>query len=502
MVKAASERSGAVVVSVDRFVSVHWTLYGGTMAQDAPTVGLALIVKNEADSLPALLESIEGAFDAVVLVDTGSKDATVPIFAAWAKEQDGLDWQVADFAWVDDFAAARTFADSLLDTDWTCWADADDVLAGAQNLRQLAADAPPEVVAYVAHYAYAHDSFGNCVCTLKRERLVRRGHGTWWGRVHEAQLLDGPTITVDPGVVQWIHRKSLDAKPSQPRNLRILRKWNRDEPNQPRVLGYLGTELAATGRHKQALAHYRAYLRLKTGWDEERCQIHRKHAMSLLALGRLEEAKQTAHEAMNVMPLWPDSYLTLAQACYQAGEWEKAAQWAHRVLELGQPDSLLILNPLDYTLQPKLVIAGAYGALGRHDEAIAIAQECLQVVPHQPALQASVAEWRSVSKRESTAAFVTQYAGQLVAHDEQLKALTFLQDAVPYYAHDHPEVVAMRSALRERVAPLLEPAGTAQHYESGTEGGYEDISAVASLPRARMLAEGILEQAQEAGRGR
>jgi glycosyltransferase involved in cell wall biosynthesis len=119
----------------------------------APTVGLALIVKNERETLPGLLESIAGAFDQVVLVDTGSKDGTWDVFKDWARETLGPDdtlhprgfetWKVAKFEWVDDFAAARTFADSLLDTDWTCWADADDVLRGADRLRGLAAEAPP-----------------------------------------------------------------------------------------------------------------------------------------------------------------------------------------------------------------------------------------------------------------------------------------------------------------------------------------------------------------------
>ena len=39
------------------------------------TVGLAIIARDEADTLPGLLESVRGAFDQVVLCDTGSTDA-------------------------------------------------------------------------------------------------------------------------------------------------------------------------------------------------------------------------------------------------------------------------------------------------------------------------------------------------------------------------------------------------------------------------------------------
>jgi tetratricopeptide (TPR) repeat protein len=465
----------------------------------APTVGLALIVRDEEESLPGLLESIAGAFDRVVLVDTGSTDRTVEIFTDWAASEPAtMSWQVGHFEWCDDFSAARRYADSLLEgCSFYVWADADDILMGAQHLREIAANTPDVIAAHVGSYTYAVDGFGNTICTLKRERMVRAGHGTWWGRVHEAQLLDGPTMEIDPAQVCWVHRKSLDAAPSQPRNLRILRKWLKDEPHNPRVLGYLGTEEAAMGNHKRALGYYRRYLKLKTGWDEERAQIHRKLAMSHLALGDPQAARNIALEALKVLPLWPDSYLSLAQAHYSLGEHEKAAQWAQRVLELGQPSSLLILNPTDYTLAPRLVIAGAYGALGRLDDAIAFAEEALGIVPHLPDLQYALDGWRQTAKREYTAKTVIGFAQMLCAHDEQLPALTLLEQCVPHFAKDHPEVVAARSQLRERVYPLLDPAGTAEHYEFVTEDGVPDHTVMARLPRARMLAEGIAEQIAE-----
>jgi tetratricopeptide (TPR) repeat protein len=466
----------------------------------APTVGLALIAKNEEANLPGLLSSIEGAFDRVVLLDTGSKDATVKLFREWAYEQLeadlGFSFDVGHFDWCDDFAAARTAADELLgDVDFTCWADCDDRIEGAEHLRALAAQAPPELAAYVADYRYATDQHGNTVCTLRRERLVRRGMGTWWGRVHEAQLLNGPTTLIDPALVLWVHRKSHEtSQPSQPRNLRILRKWLKDEPTNPRVLGYLGTEEAAMGRHKLAVSYFRRYLKLKTGWDEERAQIHRKLAVSLNALGEHHKARTVAYEALNLLPSWPDSYLSLAQCCYHLGEHRQAIEWAQRVIELGQPESLLILNPLDYTYHPRLVLAGSLGALGDIEAAIGHAEAALGAVPDNGQLQQALAGWRRTSKREYTARTWVGAAQQLVAHDEQLKALALLEDTVPHFAHDHPEVVAARSQLRERVYPLLDPSGTAEHYEDATEGGYEDIAAVGNLPRARLLRETIREQ--------
>jgi tetratricopeptide (TPR) repeat protein len=466
-----------------------------------PTVGLALIVRDEEDSIARCLASFWDHVDVVAVLDTGSKDKTVDVVQAFARERGEEDkLRLGHFDWCDDFSAARIAADALLDgCDFCAWIDADDELVGAQNLRALAAQAPADLAAYVADYDYARDGHGNCVCTLRRERLVRRGAGAWYGRVHEAQLLTGPTTLVDPSVCLWVHRKSHEAKPSQPRNLRILRKWLKQEPQNPRVLGYLGTEEAAMGRHKLAVGYYRRYLRLKTGWDQERAQIHRKLCLSLNALGQHHKARTVAYEALSLLPAWPDSYLSLAQCAYALGEHAQAAQWAQRVLELGQPDSLLILNPLDYTLHPRLVLAGACGALGDVEAAIEHASAALAIVPSLPDLQAHLAGWKSVSKREYTARTVVGYAQSLVAHDEQLPALRFLEECVPHFAKDHPDVVAMRSQLRERVYPLLDASGTAEHYEEATEIGIPDLQVAASLPRARLLRDGVLEQLAERG---
>lgn len=466
----------------------------------APTVGLALIALNEERSLPRLLASVEGCFDRVVLLDTGSRDRTVDAFIAWAREQPGVTFSVGRFDWVHDFAAARAAADELLgDVDWTCWADADDEIVGADHLRSLTTQAPPELSAWVFDYDYSTDEHGNLVCVLKRERLVRRGAGQWSGRVHEAQLIAGGSTVVDRRLVRWVHHKTIDAKTSNLRNLRILRAWVKDEPHNPRVLGYLGTEEAARGQHKRAVSYFRRYLKLKTGWDEERAQIHRKLSASLMALGRHNEAAQTALAALAVVPDWPDSHLSLAEACYQLGEYDKSVKWAREVLRLGQPDSLLILNPLDYHWKPRVVLAAALGALNRVDEALAVAQEALAVVPDHTELRRHAVGWRTTSEREHIAATWVGCAQMLIRCDEQLKALTLLEQTVPYFATDHSSVVVARSQVRERLLWTRDPALYAQHYRTGgskAEDFHTDeraLQVAQALSRAHFLARNVRE---------
>lgn len=468
---------------------------------DQPTVALALIVKNEADNLSRLLASVEGCFDEVVLVDTGSRDKTIEVFEAWCaterERQPTFRHVVGHFDWVHDFAAARNHADTLTTCEWQCWADADDEIRGAQNLRTLAAQAPADLAGFMCGYDYAQTEGGTCCCYLIRERLVRRGWTNWIGRVHEAQLpLRGGFTRVDASICEWVHRKHQTAPVSQRRNLRILRGWLKDEPTSPRVLGYLGTEELGMGRHGRAISYFRRYLKLKTGWDEERCQVHRKLSIALAALDRPAEARDVALEALKVMPNWADTYLSLAQASFQLEECGKAIEWAQRVLEIGQPDTMLIVNPLDYTLLPRTLLAAAHGQLGQIEEAIDWAEQAAQIAPDHEELQRHLAGWKATSKRNLTAQSLCAYLKMLVDHDEQLKAFTVAEQGAPYFVTDHPDVVQIRSLIRERVRPLLDSA--AEHYEPGTEEGVTDLNVIGMLPRARFLAAGLNEQLEEA----
>ena len=468
-----------------------------------PSVGLALIVKNEADNLPTLLASIEGAFDQVALLDTGSTDQTKSVFRKWAKAEKETNpdfhYVVDDYRWIDDFADARNTADGLLNTDWFCWADADDEILGAQNLRALAAQASDDVAAFVCGYDYARDQNGNCACYLRRERLVRAGAGRWTGQVHESQIVEGRQQDVGPDTVLWRHRKE-DVGESSDRNRRILESWVEKEPENPRVLSYLGTEYLVIGDHEKAAPYFERYLDLRTGWDEERAQVHRKLSQCYNIMGQQEKAIDTALMAVELMPDWPDSYLSLAEAYHQVGQFEKAVYWCDRVLEIGQPDTLLIINPLDYSLQPLLVKSSALGGLSRWDDAIAVADRALEINPNQPDVRNTLDGWRASSMRDATASTWCAAAMQLVGTDEQLKALRLIENTVPGFAVDHPEIVQLRSQLRERVRPLVDPDGYADHYESGgskpedfiPDDQVDEISG--RLPRAGFLLEGVKEQ--------
>lgn len=99
-----------------------------------------MIVKNEQNVLARCLDSMADLMDEIIIVDTGSQDTTKEIAAKYTDK-------IYDFAWIDDFAAARNFAASKAQMDYIYTADADEYLdeANREKLRQLKEALLPEI---------------------------------------------------------------------------------------------------------------------------------------------------------------------------------------------------------------------------------------------------------------------------------------------------------------------------------------------------------------------
>jgi len=88
-----------------------------------PTIGLSMIVKNEAHTIRACLESARELVSQIVIADTGSTDNTCDI----ARE---LGATIVAFPWEHHYANARNAALKPVTTDWVLVLDADEELDG------------------------------------------------------------------------------------------------------------------------------------------------------------------------------------------------------------------------------------------------------------------------------------------------------------------------------------------------------------------------------------
>lgn len=101
-----------------------------------------LIVKNEAESLPRCLASLQGVADQTIVVDTGSTDQTQEIANQFGADLFGLKWP-------DHFGQARNFALAQAQGEWILQIDADEWLepSDALALKAHLATAPAAIYA-------------------------------------------------------------------------------------------------------------------------------------------------------------------------------------------------------------------------------------------------------------------------------------------------------------------------------------------------------------------
>lgn len=89
---------------------------------DRPTLSACMIVRDEAEVIGIALAALRDFVDQIVVVDTGSRDATVDIARAHGAD-------VESFAWCDDFARARNVSLQRASGDWILVVDADEWIA-------------------------------------------------------------------------------------------------------------------------------------------------------------------------------------------------------------------------------------------------------------------------------------------------------------------------------------------------------------------------------------
>src|SRR5262245_43766315 len=113
------------------------------MSAPPATLSLCMIVREAEHSLAAALASARPYVDELIVVDTGSRDQTKRIAAEHGA-------RIFDFAWCDDFSAARNHSLAQATCDWIFWMDADDILPAesGQELRSAIASCPHRDAAF------------------------------------------------------------------------------------------------------------------------------------------------------------------------------------------------------------------------------------------------------------------------------------------------------------------------------------------------------------------
>lgn len=279
-------------------------------------LALVVIARNEQRCIERCLRSVAPFVDDMLVVDTGSTDATVQIAEACGA-------RVLHFDWVDDFSAARNFALDHCAADWCLVLDADEWLdqGGAELAALRQAPAQPPFVGQLEVRSEFDARTGGAQGEVHSasswiSRLLPRGVH-YEGRIHEQPVHSLPVKRMNVRIGHDGYRE-LQRQAKRARNQHLLQMALREHPDDAYLLYQSGKDLETA---EDFVAAVPLYLRALTVLRQEADAAAQAPAwlhdlvvrlmFSLKSAGHFEAAVQLAEREM---PHWqnsPDFYFAL-----------------------------------------------------------------------------------------------------------------------------------------------------------------------------------------------
>jgi tetratricopeptide (TPR) repeat protein len=305
-------------------------------------LSLCMIVRDEEEMLGRCLSAVVDAVDEIVLVDTGSSDATIEIARSFGA-------RILQYEWSGSFADARNVSFDAAGGDWLMYLDADEVLVAddVALLRSLTGRTWREAFSMteINHTGELHDG---AAVTHEALRVFRnRPQYRFQGRVHEqiAGRLPGYLPErVEASGVRIEHFGYLTAvrerRGKSKRNIELLRAQQAEGPSTPFLHYNLGSEYAAAGDTVSALAEFeRSWAMLADEGEIDRHEyapaLIGRLVRALRACGLHADAIARAEEGLAHFPGFTDLIYEQALATATLGRLDQAVELLERCVEMG-----------------------------------------------------------------------------------------------------------------------------------------------------------------------
>ncbi len=277
--------------------------WGGDAPQ--PRICAAMIAKDEERFLAGCLESIAGEVDDVVVVDTGSRDATPDIARHHGARLHRIDW-------TGDFSAAINHALDHASGDWILYIDADERLRCPHpgDLRRAVADPAAAAVLLRLRPKMNSTCYHEIRLFRRDERIRFRSaiHETVHPAILDVCRSDGQSIVrADVGIDHLGYEGDLTHK--FVRNLEPLQRSVAATPERVFLWVDLGASLAGLGRRDEAIAAHRMAIAQSLRTDNAK---HRRDAarawQHLIALHVDADPALAAEIAAEAVAAYPDDH--------------------------------------------------------------------------------------------------------------------------------------------------------------------------------------------------
>lgn len=260
-------------------------------------LALVMIARDEAHAIGRALASARPHVDRMIVLDTGSVDDTRSIAA-------GEGAQVHDFAWVDDFSAARNAALARSDAAWNLVLDADEWVE-AGSLTQL----PPRDRLGLVRLNNVSDTPGQEAASSWLPRLLPRGV-RYEGRVHEQPVGVARSVRT-PLVLGHDGYTAANLERKAGRNEALLMAELQVTPEDAYLWYQLAREHQVRGRPPQAALCFAEALRLAPADTPWRHGLVVRALTAFKTAGQFDQALDLAGAEIDRWPNSPDFYFAL-----------------------------------------------------------------------------------------------------------------------------------------------------------------------------------------------
>ena len=324
-------------------------------------ISACYIVRNEAAKLARSLESLRGAADEIVVVDTGSTDDTRKV-----AEQNGA--RVFSFPWQDDFSAARNVSLTHATGDWILVVDADEYFPDgmARNLRQAIRRYGKEKDLLLLVRRELDEDQGKVLLDSYVPRVLRRVNGlAYEGAIHEEPRHKGKVIermgAIPAEEMLMMHTgySSTLSQAKGERNLALLKKELESGRPRSSIYRYLAETYDGLGDEENALKY--AWLDVEGGCKKF-AFASSAYRILLRILGKRADAyrqrRRAAEIAVRDFPELPEFHAEYAECLGYGMEYREAAAADEKALSLYAGGTVRGLEPTTFGAETAALVEG------------------------------------------------------------------------------------------------------------------------------------------------
>lgn len=337
-----------------------------------PFISLCMIVKNEEKVLERCLTTVAHLIDEVVVVDTGSTDATKTIAQKFTDK-------VYDFKWVNDFSAARNFAASKATAKWILVLDGDEYVE-EENFKEFLNEIRNDCGQFNA-YAINIINFigvnGEKIIHNQHERVyLNDGTITYTRRIHEQLTCkEGEEIRLKKSCLTIYHsgylNKVVREKEKQERNTQLLDREIEQGNNKAFDYFNYGNQSFSSGNYEEALDFYIKAYNLKEDHKLSWVALNMVNIVNcLIQLKRYDDALNVIEDAMILYETAPDFLYLRSEVFYQKGQYDDAKQILNDIIKHYEYYKEYITGPDVQLLLPSKLLGEIYYRENNYEQAV------------------------------------------------------------------------------------------------------------------------------------